>query len=84
MQLATLLMTFEGAFKIAALEKSVLHRSSCTQIFCKLGVLKNSAKFPRNTCTGVKLHTQDLQLHLKGVSTQVFSCGFFEILRTPF
>ena len=38
-QLETLLKTFEGAFKIAALEKSVVHRSSCKQIFCKLDVL---------------------------------------------
>ena len=52
-QLETLLMTFEGAFKIAALEKSVVRRSSCKPIFCKLGVLKNSSKLPRNTCAGV-------------------------------
>ena len=87
-QLATLLMMFEGTCKIAALQKI---RSSRTQIFCKLGILKNSAKLPRNICAESLFNAvagscmpKACNCNWKVSPAQVFFYEFLEILRTSF
>ena len=52
------------------------HRSSCPEVFCEKGILRNFAKFTRkNLCLSLFIKKETL--------AQVFSVNFVKFLRTP-
>ena len=62
-------------------------RSSCPEVFCKKGVLRNFGKFTgKHLCLSlllIKLQASGLQLYKEETLAQVFFCEFCEI-STPF
>ena len=66
-----------------------MNRSSCLEVFCRKGVLRNFANSQKNTCARVffliKLQALGLQLYEKKETlAQVFSCEFYEISKNTF
>ena len=63
-------------------------RSSPSQMFLKIGVLKNFAIFTgKHLCWGLfllKLQAQGLQLYYKESPTQMFSCEYCETFKNSF
>ena len=64
---------------------SYLHRSSHSQIFFKIGILKNFSNFTgKHLCRSfflTKLQTWGFQLYQKETPTQVFSCKIYKIFK---
>ena len=65
-----------------------IFRSSRTQMFFKIGVLKRFANFAgKYLCWNLflkNLQAEGLQLHEKKTSTEVFSCAVYEIFNNTF
>ena len=64
-------------------------RSSCPELFCKKGVLRNFTNLQENTCATVsfliKLHAWGQNLFFKKETrAQVCSCEFYEISKSTF
>ena len=56
-------------------------RSSCLEVFCKEGVLRNFAKFTeKHLCQSLLLQASGLQIFKKESLTQVFSVNFAKFL----
>ena len=65
------------------------YRSSCPEVFCKKGVIRNFAKFPgKHLCQSLffltKLQTDTCNFIKKDTLAQVFSCEFCKIYKTTF
>ena len=65
------------------------YRSSCPEVFCKKGVIRNFAKFPgKHLCQSLffltKLQTDTCNFIKKDALAQVFPCEFCEISKTTF
>ena len=72
-------------------ENSIINtcRSSRSQVFFKIGVLKNSKYSQENTCVGVSFFIKFIKHRAFNfikieTPTQVFSCEFAKFLRTKF
>ena len=64
--------------------EAAVDRSSCWQMFFKIGVLKNFAIFSGKNCDWVSCRRSSLQLYWKATPAQVFSCEYCKIFKNNF